>query len=79
MQKYGKHYVEDLDPMPFMVFDRDPKTKEIRANKAKSVIPKSAINQIPEEFSSYNQRDKDKYVKNQMMQETMENLIKMFQ
>lgn len=51
--KYGKEYFEDEDPMPFLVFERDPKTKDFKANKQKSVLPKNAINQLPDEFNRF--------------------------
>lgn len=42
--KHGKEYMEDDEPMPFLVYERDPKTKEFKQNKQKSILPKSAIN-----------------------------------
>lgn len=43
LQVYGKNYVEDQEPQPFMIFDRDPKTGQFRPNKARSYLPKGSV------------------------------------
>lgn len=42
--KNGREYIEDQEPLPVMIYERDPRTKEFKANKQKSIIPKSVLN-----------------------------------
>jgi hypothetical protein len=51
--KYGKEYIEDLEPLPYMVFEWDPRYREFRPNKQKSVLPRSALNQLPDEYNKF--------------------------
>lgn len=52
MHAYGKNYVEEKEPQPFMVFDRDPKTGVFRPNKQRSYLPKGSYQtNYGEEFS----------------------------
>ena len=42
------------------------------------MLPKSALNSLPDEYSKFSQKDKDEIMKNMVMQEDMDKLIKMF-
>ena len=61
-----------------LYFEKDSKTKEYKANKQLSVLSKASMNQLPDEYNKFSQKDKDDFMKNQMLQETMEKLIGMF-
>lgn len=62
--KHGKEYLEDLEPLPSMVFEWDPRYREFKANKQKSVLPRSALNSLPDEYSKFSQKDRDEFMKN---------------
>lgn len=72
-------YKEDEDPLPYMVFERDPRTREFRPNKVKSVLPRSAINFLPDEYQRCSQKDRDEYIKNLAFHDSLEKLIRQLQ
>jgi hypothetical protein len=67
-----------LEPLPFVVYERDEKTKEFKINKQKSMLSKSAFNSLPDEYNKFSQRDRDEFIKNIELAETMDRLIKFF-
>lgn len=76
---FGKNYVEDMEPSPFMIFDRDPKTGVFRPNKQRSYLPKGTVSTVyPEELSRFSQKDRKEFFKNKELQNDMERLIRMF-
>ncbi len=78
-QKTGKVYHEESDPPVFHVFEYDRSVRVFRPNRQHSVIPRAAINFLPEEYSKFSQRDKDEFFKNKQFADIMNRLIHTFQ
>lgn len=70
---------EEIEVPPLLVYERDPRSGLFKFNPQKSVIPRSALNQLPDEFNRYSQADRDKVMRNIELQEVMDKLIRQFQ
>lgn len=67
---------EEIEMSPFLVYERDPRTGHFKFNLQKSVIPRSALNDLPNEYNRYSQADKDKAMRNIELEDVMKKLIK---
>jgi hypothetical protein len=78
---YGKPFrmdykEEEIEVPPLLVYEREPRSGLFKFNPQKSVIPRSALNQLPDEFNRYSQADRDKVMRNMALQEVMDKLIR---
>jgi len=70
---YGKAYrtdikEEEIEMPPMMIYERDPRSGFFKVNLQKSIIPRSALSQLPDEFYRFSQADRDKFMHNMALE-----------
>eukprot|EP00347_Sterkiella_histriomuscorum_P009317 403341667 len=69
---YGKNFVEDLEPVPLMHYERNPQTGDYKVDKLRHLLPKVSLN---DEYAKLTQKERDQYMKIQHHQDIMGNII----